>query len=630
MHPPRQRFLDDLLERHLRTSFGDIDARAMKLLRRHLEWMEIAGGETLMCQGEPGEAMYFTVSGRLRAYVSQEDGTQHMVGEMSRGHMIGEMSLYTGEPRAATVVAVRDSVLVRLAKPEFNRLLARSARVSIALTRQIVQRLKGDTARAASGHAADRDRPVTMALLPITAGIDVAAFGAQLAEEMARIGRVRLVTREDIDAALAEAGLADSEHGDAETTRRIALVLDEIEARHDFVLLAGDDGPTAWTQRCCRHCDELLLLADADQPPLLHATERECLAPGARRIEAAEILVLLHPADRPSPRGTALWLARRAVAGHLHIRRGLQRDMARLARIQSRTAVGLVLAGGGARGFAHLGVYRALVERGIEIDCVGGTSMGAVMATYIASDRPLEVVMANAREAFRTNPTGDFNLMPVLSLIKGLRLRRILAQAVQSLVGYPAEDAGVEDLWKGFYCMATNYSTASEHRIEHGNLVQSLLASTSIPGALPPVIHQGELLCDGGVFNNFPVDAMRRMRGVGRVIGVDLNHRTAPLVDHAEVPGTWALLRDRLRRPAARQYRLPSLPSYLMTVTILNSMSRQRAAQGLCDLYFHPPLTRVGMLQWNRLEPIIQRGYAHAVQVLEGKATAGVGVFDKG
>ena len=629
MPSTRQRYLDELLERHLRAIFGDIDEHAMQLLRRHLEWMEIAGGETLMRQGEAGDAMYFTVSGRLRAYVRQDDGSQLTVGEMSRGHMVGEMSLYTGEPRAATVVALRDSVLVRLAKPAFKRLLAGSARVSIALTRQVIQRLKGETARSANGMALDRDRPVTMALLPVTAGVDAAAFGAQLAEEMAKIGRVRLVTHADIDAALAEAGLADSEHGDAETTRRVAMVLDEIEAAHDFVLLAGDDGPTAWTRRCCRHCDELLLLADADAPPLPHATEIECLAPDSHRIEAAEILVLLHPADRLSPRGTAQWLARRPVAGHLHIRRGLPRDMARLARIQSRTAVGLVLAGGGARGFAHLGVYRALCERGVEIDCVGGTSIGAVMATYIASDRPLDVVMANAREAFRINPTGDFNLMPMLSLFKGLRLRRTLAQAVQNLVGQDAEEASVEDLWKGFFCVATNYSTASEHRIAHGNLVQSLLASTSIPGALPPVIQQGELLCDGGTFNNFPVDAMRRMRGVGRVIGVDLNHRTAPLVAHAHMPGTWALLRDRLRRPAARQYRLPSLPTYLMTVTILYSMSRQRAAQALCDLYFHPPLTRVGMLQWNRLEPIIQRGHAHALQVMDDKLRAGVGLFAK-
>jgi NTE family protein len=236
------------------------------------------------------------------------------------------------------------------------------------------------------------------------------------------------------------------------------------------------------------------------------------------------------------------------------------------------------------------------------------------MATYAASDQPLDTVMANARRAFATNPTGDFNLFPVLSLIKGLRLKRILRTAVEELVGF---DADIEDLWKNFFCVATNFSTASEQRLQHGNLAHALLASTSIPGALPPVAHGGDLLCDGGSFNNFPVDVMRSMRGVGRVIGVDLNIRTPVRVDFEDMPSSWALLRDRLRPPALRRFKLPSLPSYLQSVTLLYSMSRQRSAQQQCDLYFNPPLHRVGMLQWRRLENIVQRGYAHAVQVLD-------------
>jgi len=458
-----------------------------------------------------------------------------------------------------------------------------------------------------------------MGLLPITGdlgGVALADFAERLAAQLAPKGRVCVVSRHDIDQQLEAIGLGPSDNTDKETQRRIAMLLDAIEAEHDFVLLLADAGPTAWTQRCCRHCDELLLLADATQPPALHPIETQFLMRRPALTEAAEILVLLHPADQHVPRGTRAWLARRPLAGHLHIRPALERDMARLARIQSRTAVGLVLAGGGARGLAHLGVYRALLERNTEIDWVGGTSIGAVMATYVASDQPLDSIMANARRAFATNPTGDFNLFPVLSLIKGLRLQRILSRAVEELLRF---DADVEDLWKNFYCVATNFSTASEQRIASGNLVHALLASTSIPGALPPVIHGNDLLCDGGSFNNFPVNVMRGMRGVGRVIGVDLNIRTPVRVDHADMPGTWALLRDRLRPHSQRRYRLPSLPSYLMTVTILYSMSRQASAQQQCDLYFNPPLTRVGILQWRRFENIVQRGYAHALQVL-GKA----------
>jgi len=241
------------------------------------------------------------------------------------------------------------------------------------------------------------------------------------------------------------------------------------------------------------------------------------------------------------------------------------------------------------------------------------TSIGSVMAAYVASDQPLEDVMANARDAFRTNPTGDWSLLPLLSLIKGERLRRILHGAVHRLVGFPAQ---VEDLWKNYYCVATNYSKASEHVVRRGSLVKSLLASISIPGALPPVLHEGDLLCDGGTFNNFPVDVMRGMRGVGTVIGVDLNFRKPRRIDLEEVPSHWALLRDRLRPRGRRRYKLPSLASYLMQVTILYSMSRQRQSRQLTDLYFNPPLDRVGMLEWNRFEQIVQQGYAHGTEVL--------------
>ena len=126
----------------------------------------------------------------------------------------------------------------------------------------------------------------------------------------------------------------------------------------------------------------------------------------------------------------------------------------------------------------------------------------------------------------------------------------------------------------------------------------------------------GDLLCDGGTFNNFPVDVMRQARGVGRVMGVDLSLRKARRIDLIEVPGTWALLRDRLRPHQRRLYKLPSLVAYLMNVTVLYSTSRQRQAQKLTDLYFKPALERVGMLQWKRFDHIVEQGRLHGVQVL--------------
>ena len=603
-----EQFQDELLVRHLRTHLGDIDPTALALLRRHLQWVEIAAGETLMHQGDPGDSMYLSISGRLRAYMRDEDGRELFIREMARGQIIGEMSLYTDAPRSATVVAIRDSVLVRLAKSEFTELLASSVQVSIALTRKMIYRLQ--TAQTHSELA----KPVAIGLLPITTGVAALDIAQRLAAALARIGRVCVIDAAVIDRNLQQPGIAQSKLGDLGVDRGIALHLDEIEAANDYVLLVADDGPTAWTRRCSRRSDELLLLADATQPPALHATETEVLIQRPGRTEAAEVLVLLHPAEQRCPQGTKDWLNRRPVADHIHIRPALDRDMARLARVQSRTAVGLVLAGGGARGCAHLGLWRALQEQGIEIDYVGGTSIGSVMATLIGADQPWDDVMAIARRAFIVNPTGDFNLLPLLSLITGRRLKRIVGTALRELVGF---DADAEDLWKNWYCVASNYSQASEHIITRGPLLRAMLASIAIPGALPPVLYQGDLLCDGGTFNNFPVDVMRAKRGIGKVIGVDLSFRSRRRIDHDEVPGSWALLRDRLRPKAQRRYRFPSLMSYLMNVTTLYSTSRQREGQKLTDLYFNPPLERVGMLQWEKFDSIVDQGHVHGREVLQ-------------
>ncbi len=616
---PHHRYLDALLTRHLRALLGDAETETVDLLRRHLRWVALSGGATLMRQGDPGDALYLLVSGRLRTYITDDDGTTRLVREIGRGEVVGEMSLYTDAPRSATLVAIRDSVLARLDKADFARLLDASGQVSMALTRQIIQRMQTERQRR------DVDRPATVGLIAVTAGVDVAAHAAAIATELGRVGRVAVVDAARIarDAAAAD-GRDDeaAEDADADTdedAQRVAVQLDAIEAEHDFVLLIADAEATPWTRRCSRHCDELYLFADADAPPVLHAIEEDCLLRRPPRTDAAEILVLLHPADRRSPRGTDAWLARRPVAGHLHLRRGEPRDVARLARHVSRTGVGLVFAGGGARGLAHLGVWRALVERGIDVDAVGGTSIGAVMAAYVATDRDPAGVVAGARRVFTANPTGDYTWLPLVSLIRGRRLAAAVAAAVRESTGF---DARIEDLWKPYFCVATNYSRAGEHVFDRGPLQTAVLASTAIPGALPPLVVDGELLCDGGTFNNFPVDVMRRVRGVGRVVGVDLDPARIRRIPHADVPGPWALLRDRLRPRAARRYKLPSLAAYLMNVTVLFSTSRQRASRRLTDLYFNPPLARVGMLEWKRFDEIVDQGYRHACEVLDGAAAS--------
>lgn len=608
-----------LLESLLTEAFGGLDAETLDLIRQQLQWVTLEAGQPLMVQGERGDALFLSVSGRLRAYVRDEAGAPRMVREMGRGAVIGEISLYTDEPRTATVVAVRDSVLVRLDKQAFLALLERAPRAGLALTRQIVGRLR--TEHRPVMHAV----PVVQTLLPISEGVDAPDLARRLAAALQRHGKVCVV-----DAAQAfQAGVVLDEGADpAEQRRRASLWLSELEAEHDFVLLVADAAPSRWSQLCCRDADEVLLLARAEAEPALHANEQGCLmqAPPsdsglAPRPEAAEILLLLHDAQSPSPRGTAAWLTRRPqrpVADHFHIRPELPRDMARLARLQARRGVGLVLAGGGARGFSHLGLMQALQAHGVEVDCVGGTSMGGMMAALVGTDQPLDRVLSVTRAAFRENPTGDLNWLPFFApaLIKGRRLRRALDGALEALLGQGAAQADLADLWKNTFVVATNYSQAREDLLAQAPLSKALRASAAIPGALPPVVLGGDLLCDGGAFNNFPVNLMRSRRGIGVVLGADLSvHKPRPIA-FDELPGTWTLLRDRLRPRKQRRYKLPSLATYLLNANILYSVSRRHDAQAACDLYFNPPLERVGLLDWQQFDRIVQQGREHAEAVL--------------
>ena len=112
---------------------------------------------------------------------------------MSRGEVIGEMSLYTGEPRSATVVALRNSVLVKLDKQHFDELLAISPQVSITFTRQIIGRLQTEHLRLPV------PAPVTIGLLPITSSIALDGFARRLAEQLQRFGRVRVIDVAEIE-----------------------------------------------------------------------------------------------------------------------------------------------------------------------------------------------------------------------------------------------------------------------------------------------------------------------------------------------------------------------------------------------------------------------------------------------
>ncbi len=577
---------------------GSESELVVDVLLPKLSWRHLLAGDILFRQGDSGDELYLVVSGRLRATVAGPGGEAATVGEIMRGESVGEMALLTGEARSASIVAIRDSLLACLSRAAYEDIVRLHPHLAMSLTRLIIERLK-----IAISPRTNVARPVNICLLAISDGIDAVTLGHALARKLSYGNRVLVVAR---DMAEGDRGLS------AEQYQQLTRWLDEVESNHEFLIFVAEPRPSDWTRRCLRAADQVVLLANADRPVAPHPVEA-CLEPAADGAAARRTLVLLHEENERMPKGTREWLARHPVEAHLHIRPTLDRDIARLARTLSGTAIGLVLSGGGARGFAHLGVLKALDEFGAQVDEIGGASIGAVMGAYCAFDMPVADMIDQARRAFARGPTGDYNLIPMLSLIGGRRLKRVIDDAVVAATG---RDGDIEDTWKSLFCVVSNYTRAAEVSATRGNLAKWLRTSVSIPGVLPLVPHDGELLGDGGSFNNFPTDIMVR-GGTGYVIGSDLMQKGFQVLDIEEMPDNWRLVMDRLRPRRMRHYHVPGMTATLVSAIMLVSQARQREARQQADLCFTAALEGIGMLDWGKFDTIVELGYRHACKVLE-------------
>lgn len=211
-----------------------------------------------------------------------------------------------------------------------------------------------------------------------------------------------------------------------------------------------------------------------------------------RRVE----LVLVY-ARGDKPEGTSAWLDQRPLlTRHHHIRLHRPGDLARLGRWMAGRAVGIVFSGGGSRGLAHLGVLQALKEAEVPVDVLGGTSQGAFMAGLAAHDFDLEELKARVKK-YADHVGSVWNILwdltpPLLAVLTGGGLNKGVKLA------YSDGCSKIEDLWLRFFCVTTNLTAGKAHVHERGTLWRAVRASMSLIGLVPPVVVDGQVLCDGG------------------------------------------------------------------------------------------------------------------------------------
>ncbi len=586
--------------------FGISDPADFRELEEVVEWRSVPAGEVLVRQGEASDAMYVVVTGRFRAFVQGPDGREVALRETGEFQTVGELGLLSELPRSATVLAVRDSEVIRLGRDGFRTFAMRHPEALMKVASLVaVRQMSGTGPRAWASSPAVAPGGLTIAILPLTPSPRTAELGRTLAGRLGAICDTLALDAASFDERHGRPGAADTPLS-GPLGLAVEISLREMEDRAQLFLLDAGTSWSAWTERCLRRADRILLVADATASPVPGAIE-ERLA--ALRLPARTELVLVHPPETAEPRGTAGWLEGRSLADHHHVRPGNRRDEERLARRLAGRAVGLVLGGGGARGVAHVGVIRALEEAGVSVDLVGGASMGAVVAAGYAV-HGTSAPLVSLAETFASPKNIYDRTLPLVSLMAGKKVLRLM----RSLYG----ERAVEDLWMPFFSISTNLTRARVDVDARGPLWRAVRKSMSIPGVFPPIIEDGDVIVDGGVVDNFPVERMAARSDCGTVIGVNV----APAVDKVkpyrfgpELSG-WRVLRSRIL-PWSKRLRAPSLVGSLLRTQEINSVMAIRSGLRFVDLLVEPAVDHVRMHEYDRHAELIAAGYDAGKKALE-------------
>jgi NTE family protein len=229
--------------------------------------------------------------------------------------------------------------------------------------------------------------------------------------------------------------------------------------------------------------------------------------------------------------------------------------------------------------------------------------MGAFMSALVTCGLDSVQMAQVTRETFvRGSYLNDYAL-PRVSLLRGRRF----AGRLQEIFG----DLRIEELRRTYFCVSTNLTAGGAVVHDRGPLYLWVGTSMAVPGVVPPIAYQGDLLCDGGVVDNLPTDVMQKLER-GSIVACNVSTEGALRAPGAGLdrPDPEALLRRQgLDSP-------PRLPEILVRSAMLSSATAMQRAAERADVYVRMPSQEFGMFDWKRMDEVVERGYEHALRQL--------------
>ncbi|CAD6188466.1 unnamed protein product [Caenorhabditis auriculariae] len=617
-----------------------------------LDWVLVDSGHAVYRAGDNADSMFVVLSGRLR---SVEKKT--VVEEFGRGDVLGMMEVLTKKPRSTTVLAVRFSQLARVPEGLLNFIKMQFPQVGFRLVQLLGQYYSSMNRRGPFAVPAIRSQELsstdpmshiknlhTIAVVPASSDVPLVPFTCELYHALSTNLRVLRLSSQKV------ATYLDSSVLEKQADFRLMHWLNVQEDTYPLVIYECDYQATNWTRRCLRQADAILVVALGGKKPEKQTLMRELLSMNQEGVRTNKELILLWPESTQTPSGTIEWLKNSYFSGHHHIRapkrmyqwkklrknsrdRDLpfaptlehdvidyyeknvfwttdrRSDFARLARILTGNAIGLVLGGGGARGAAHIGVLKALREEGIPVDIVGGTSIGSMIGGLYAETPNEEVVEKRAGSWFQVMTSLWRKILDLTYAHSAMFTGAQFNSTLKDLFG----ERLIEDLWISYFCISTDIST-SEMRVHRaGPLWAYCRASMSLAGYLPPLCdpHDGHLLLDGGYVNNLPADVMRNL-GAHCVIAVDVGStEEVNLYDYGDsLSGLWVLMkRFNPWGEPVRILNMEEIQSRLAYVSCVRQLEVVKKAN-YCQ-YVRPPIEPFKTLDFGKFASIMAIGYEY-------------------
>ncbi|MBX2883352.1 MAG: cyclic nucleotide-binding domain-containing protein [Granulosicoccus sp.] len=585
--------------------FRDLDEKQQAWLKQATTERLIKSGELLVREGEPSHSMYFVVSGRFAISVSDRATA---IAQIGAGQTIGEIGFLSGETRTATATAIRDSVVLRLARDDYEALCNTIPHLLQDISRSLAKKLSSATARL-KGH--QHTLPATVALCPAGGSIISDRWIEHLLCALGRHKNVKLLRSEQTPFDL-----------DSADPGELTQWLNAQESKHDLVIYLINDSVNSWSEMAMRQSDLILLIADTSTQNLAHT---ECNAVEKMRSTLQQPppcwLIFSHSLKAPI-KDSKLWINQRRVLQFHHVVVPHQENGAagfeKLARFLCGTATGLVASGGGAYTAAHTGCFKAFSEAGIQFDIVGGASGGSAMLAAMVSGVDHEELLSRTEQMMVKSGALKKFTVPVYSLLDHTHFD----QCLRDNYG----DRRIEDCPARFFAVSTNLSTGEEVLHDRGYFWKAVRASSSIPGLLPPVVaDNGELLVDGGILDSVPVKRMKSIKqGPNIILCFEPNHQSRAGVEYEKLPGRRQLLVNLLRQRSLKSdIDMPGIGSVLTQSMLLNNSSLDEATE--FDLVLSMSLPEdLKLNDWHRHEEIAEIGYGLACDWLKQYANHSV------